>query len=120
MINAQSTDSRADEAVTSLERLYEALPKRRKSTPVDPFAPILEPKPKKIYKEESKTETNHSVSSYPLFDLHSPYFLGDAPLEPTDLPLVIEKEFKEPERKRGKASLPKIPSRIRWDEVRNL
>lgn len=105
--------------MTVLDKMYDSLSKRRKNAPADLFASVSEPKSKRISTEENKTRTDdHSASIYPLFDVNSPYFLGDVSLEPTDLPLVVSQEFKEPEKRRGKSypPLPKIPSQIRWDQ----
>lgn len=107
------------EAATSLERMYEALPKRRKSAPVDPFYSANEPKPKK-WKDLGVDPLSHS--SAPLFDSY-PYFLIDEDLEPTEQPLVvqdtIDDQFKDGKGSRIYPTLPKIPTQIRWDVFKN-
>jgi hypothetical protein len=116
--NTNSTSAINGETVTSLEKMYEALPKRRKSAPVDPFDSISEPKPKKCKDLGVEPLMN---SSAPLFDSY-PYFLIDEDLEPTEQPFIGE--ISDPELNIVKSSrnyptLPKIPTQIRWDAVNN-
>jgi hypothetical protein len=110
--------SASDETVTSLEKMYEALPKRRKSAPVDPFDTVSEPKPKKWKDLDVQPLINSSV---PLFDSY-PYFLAGEDLEPTEQPLVLQEEKIDHDPKNRKGSryplLPKIPTQIRWDATK--
>jgi hypothetical protein len=102
----------------TLEGLYQALPKRRKIAPVDPFEPISisRPKSKKL---RGSTSSEQFIDTAQLFD-ESPYFLTHEDLEPTEKPLIPFDNGRSERVHSRNIVLPKIPSRIRWDEIRSL
>jgi hypothetical protein len=104
---------------STLEGLYQALPKRRKVASVDAFGPILEPKFKKS-NTKAQDFFGYASPTSPLFDEASPFFLTHENLEPTDQPLVPQQNGMNETAHPPDYVLPKIPSRIRWDNIRNL
>lgn len=127
--------------------MYNSLPKRRKIATLDPFAVISTPKSKKFKfkkKEEHENKNKFNILSSavtssssaatspsplpppPLFDESQPYFLIDDNLELTEKPLVPVLQYENlnisQQQKRKKNHdyplLPKIPSQIRWNQIR--